>query len=87
LNSRQADQPGDGSGCVLYADGNLYFRYQNGLLALIEATPEKYNLKGTFMPPARPGAKKEAWAHPVISDGKLYLRHWDVLFCYDVKAP
>jgi outer membrane protein assembly factor BamB len=83
----QADQPGQGSGCALYADGNLYFRYQNGLMALVEATPEKYNLKGTFKPPARPGAKKEAWAHPVISDGKLYLRHWDVLYCYDVKAP
>jgi outer membrane protein assembly factor BamB len=82
----QADQPGEGSGGVLYADGNLYFRYQDGLMALVEATPEKYDLKGTFMPPARPGAKKEAWAHPVISEGKLYLRHWDVLFCYDVKA-
>jgi outer membrane protein assembly factor BamB len=83
----QADQPGAGSGCVLYADGNLYFRYQNGLMALIEATPEKYNLKGTFTPPRRAGAKKEAWAYPVISDGKLYLRHWDILFCYDGKAP
>jgi len=81
-----ADQPGKGSGCVLYADGNLYFRYENGLMALIEATPAKYNLKGTFMPPARPGAKGTAWAHPVISDGKLYLRHADVLFCYDIKA-
>lgn len=81
-----ADQPGKGSGCVLYADGNLYFRYENGLMALVEATPAKYNLKSTFMPPARPGAKQTAWAHPVISDGKLYLRHWDVLFCYDVKA-
>ncbi len=83
----QVDQPGKGSACVLYADGNLYYRYQDGLVALVEATPEKYNLKGTFMPPSRPGARKEAWGHPVISDGKLYLRHWDVLFCYDVKAP
>lgn len=82
----QADQPGEGSGCVLYADGNVYFRYQNGLMALIAATPEKYTLKSTFMPPTRDGAQKEAWAYPVISDGKLYLRHWDVLFCYDVKA-
>ncbi len=81
-----ADQPGKGSGCVLYADGHLYFRYENGLIALVEATPEKYNLKSTFTPPERPGAKGPAWAHPVISDGKLYLRHADVLFCYDVKA-
>jgi outer membrane protein assembly factor BamB len=82
-----ADQPGKGSGCVLYADGNLYFRYENGLVALVEATPEKYNLKGTFTPPARPGAKGTAWAYPVIANGKLYLRHADVLFCYDVQAP
>lgn len=81
-----ADQPGKGSGCVLYADGHLYFRYENGLVALIEATPVKYNLKGTFTPPKRPGMRGPAWAHPVICDGKLYLRHADVLFCYDVKA-
>jgi outer membrane protein assembly factor BamB len=78
--------PGKGSGCVLYADGHLYFRYENGLIALVEATPEKYNLKSTFTPPSRPGATGTAWAYPVISDGKLYLRHADVLFCYDVKA-
>ena len=81
-----ADEPGKGSGCVLYADGNLYFRYENGLVALVEATPEKYNLISTFTPPERPGATGTSWAHPVISDGKLYLRHADVLYCYDIKA-
>jgi len=81
-----ADQPGGGSGCVLYADGHLYFRYDKGVVALVEATPEKYNLKSTFTPPKRPGMKGPAWAHPVICDGKLYLRHADVLFCYDIKA-
>ena len=82
----EAKQPGKGSGCVLYADGNLYFMYEDGLVALIEATPEKYNLKCTFRLPERPTATGNAWTHPVISDGKLYLRHADVLFCYDVKA-
>ncbi len=82
----QADQPGKGSGCVLYADGHLYFLYENGVVALVEATPEKYNLKSTFTLPDRPGAKGPAWAHPVISNGRLYLRHADVLFCYDVRA-
>lgn len=81
-----ADQPGRGSGCVLYADGCLYFLYENGVVALVEATPEKYNLKGKFKLPDRPGAKGTAWAHPVVCDGKLYLRWADVLFCYDVKA-
>jgi outer membrane protein assembly factor BamB len=82
----EAKQPGKGSGCVLYADGNLYFMYEDGLVALIEATPDKYNLKSTFTLPGRPTATGNAWTHPVISDGKLYLRRGDVLFCYDVKA-
>jgi outer membrane protein assembly factor BamB len=82
-----ADQLGRGSGCVLYADGHLYFLYEDGTAVLIEATPEKYNLKGTFKLPDRPGAKGRAWSHPVISGGRLFLRYADVLFCYDVKAP
>ena len=79
-------QPGGGSGAVMYADGHLYFRYQDNTVALIEATPENYTLKSTFKLPKRPGMGGPGWAHPVIADGKLYLRHRDVLFCYDVKA-
>jgi outer membrane protein assembly factor BamB len=82
----QADQPGGGSAAVLYADGNLIFRYQDDMVALIEADPQKYNLKNTFKLPEREGAIREGWAYPVISDGRLYLRHGDVLFVYDVKA-
>ncbi len=81
-----ADQLGKGSGCVLYADGCLYFLYEDGTAVLVEATPEKYNFKGSFKLPSRPTATGTAWPYPVISDGKLYLRHADVLFCYDVKA-
>jgi len=83
----QEDQPGSGSAAVLYADGHLYFRYQDNVLALIEAHPRRYNLKSTFKLPQREGVSGPGWAHPVISDGKLYLRYADVLFCYDVKAP
>jgi outer membrane protein assembly factor BamB len=78
------DQPGGGSAAVLYADGHLYFRYQNNVMALIEANPHEYNLKSTFGLPKRDGMSGPGWAHPVIVDGKLYLRHADVLFCYDV---
>ncbi len=39
---------GTGSAAVLEADGELYFRYQDGVMALIEANPEKYVLKGKF---------------------------------------
>lgn len=82
----QKDQPGGGSAAVLYADGHLYFRYQDNVLALIEANPDSYNLKSTFKLPKRKGMSGNAWAHPVIVDGNLYLRHADVLLVYDVKA-
>jgi outer membrane protein assembly factor BamB len=79
----RAKAPERGSAAVLYADGHLVFRYDRGMVALIEATPEKFRLKGTFQPLTGEGP---AWAHLVILDGKLYLRHGDLLACYDVSA-
>jgi outer membrane protein assembly factor BamB len=74
--------PGSGSAAVTYADGHFYFRYQSGDMALIEATPDKYKLKGTFKIASRIA---ESWPHPVIAGGRLYLRDQDVLLCYDVR--
>jgi outer membrane protein assembly factor BamB len=74
--------PGDGSAAVLFADGELYFRFQNGLLALIEATPAGYHEKGRFMLPDRSGSP--SWPHPVIAHGQLFVRDQDTLLCYDV---
>jgi outer membrane protein assembly factor BamB len=78
---KQDRAPGEGSAAVVYADGNLYFRYENGIMALIEATPRRYHLQGTFRLASVKGA---SWPHPVISGGKLYLRDQDVLMCYNV---
>ena len=75
--------PGSGSAAITYADGHLIFRYQDGRLALIEATSDEYRLKGSFMPAYQQG---ESWSHPVIANGKLYLREQDKLMCYDVTA-
>lgn len=74
--------PGTGSAAILYADGKLIFRYQNGTVALIAATPDEYRLLGEFKPAYK---KKESWSHPVIYDGRLYLREQDKLMCYDVR--
>ena len=73
---------GSGSAAVLYADGHLYFRYQNGVMALIEATPRRYHLKSSFK---LASVRAESWPHPVIADGRLLLRDQEVLMCYDVK--
>ncbi len=74
---------GTGSAAVVYADGNLYFRYQNGVMVLIEATPTGYSEKGSFTIPDVAGP---SWPHPVVVGGRLYLREQDNLFVYDVKA-
>lgn len=74
---------GGGSAAISYADGHLYFRYQNGVMMLIEATPEGYREKGSF---TIPNVAQFSWSHPVISEGRLYLREQDELHCYDISA-
>jgi outer membrane protein assembly factor BamB len=74
---------GTDSAAVAYADGRLYFRYQNGLMVLVDATPEGYRERGSFM---IPDVERQSWPHPVIIGGRLYLREQDNLFCYDVRA-
>jgi outer membrane protein assembly factor BamB len=76
--------PGEGSAAVTYADGHLYFRFQNGVMALVEATPDKYQEISTFR---IPNAGSPSWAHPVVTGGRLYLREQDTLWCYSVKQP
>lgn len=76
-----------GKGSILYADGHLYLREEDkgkSSIVLIEATPAGYKEKGRFEQPNHSG--KEAWPHPVIANGKLYLRDQELLFCYDVKS-
>ncbi|HZL88120.1 MAG TPA: PQQ-binding-like beta-propeller repeat protein [Pirellulaceae bacterium] len=75
--------PGGGSAAVVYADGNFYFRYQDGIMALIEANPQEYKLNGKFKIKTH---NDNSWPHPVIAGGKLYLRDQDDLLCYDIKA-
>jgi outer membrane protein assembly factor BamB len=71
------------SAAIAYADGHLYFRYQKGLVVLVEATPEGYRERGSFR---IPDVSMPSWPHPVITGGRLYLREQNTLFCYDVKA-
>jgi hypothetical protein len=71
-----------GSAAVTYADGNLYFRYDNGWVELVPADPEEYKVVSTFKPPT---VVPPCWAHPVVAGGRLYLRDRDILYCYDVK--
>jgi len=71
-------------GSVAVADGRIYYRTEDGTLLLIEPNPTEYVERGRFDQPDR--RRPPAWAHPVVANGKLYVRDQDLLLCYDVKA-
>jgi outer membrane protein assembly factor BamB len=74
---------GTGSAAVLYADNRLYFRYQNGVVLLLEAKPTGYSEKGSF---TIPEVSHPSWPHLVVADGRLYVREQDSLYVYDVRS-
>jgi outer membrane protein assembly factor BamB len=78
-----------GAGAVCYADGRIYVHCESGKVALVEATPDGFNEKGSFTPSDLPkrlrGAMEKAWSYPVVANGKLYIRDLEMLWCYDVK--
>jgi outer membrane protein assembly factor BamB len=78
-----------GTASLCYADGRLYLHGENGQVALAETSPEGYREKGHFTPPDQPGranAMEKPWAHPVVANGRLYLRDHSRVWCYDVSS-
>src|SRR5262249_53514505 len=78
------------SGSITYAEGHLYcFGQTTGTVVRIEASPKGWTEKGRLTIPQQ--TKRRApdgriWTHPVIANGKLYLRDQDLMFCYDLSA-
>ena len=71
-------------GALLMADGRLYLRAEAGTMVLIQPSRDRLIEHGRFEQPDRSGSP--AWAHPIVANGKLYVRDQNQLFCYDVKA-
>ncbi|MDA7934610.1 PQQ-binding-like beta-propeller repeat protein [Akkermansiaceae bacterium] len=89
---RKWNESGNGiqKGAVHYADGMLYCVDESeGSVFLAVATPDGYSEKGRFPIPKetklREGTNGKVWTHPVVLNGKLYLRDQDLVFCFDVK--
>lgn len=78
-----------GKGAIAYADNRLYCQGEgDGRLILIDASPTGWKTHGEFT--ISPQTKKRnpkgrIWTHPVICDGKLYLRDQEYILCYDIK--
>ncbi len=83
-NERDADKRRVTKGSVAFADGRIYYRAEEGPVILIEPSRKEYLERGRFTQPDR--TDKPAWAHPVVANGRLYIRDQDALYCYDVKA-
>ena len=75
---------GVGQGAIHYADGLIYgLSEKNRTAILLKPDPEKYVELGRFQLPNDPDGM--SWAHPVVAGGRLYLRHAQYLYCYDVS--
>jgi outer membrane protein assembly factor BamB len=69
-------------GSIITADNRLYcYEEKRGFLALVDPNPEDFSIISKFR--IREGSGPH-WAHPAISDGKLIVRHGDVLMLYDI---
>lgn len=78
-----------GKGSITYADGHfICYEEKSGNVAVIKATDSKWEEVGTMKLPKRsktPKGQGQIWAHPVVAHGKLFLRDFDYLFCFDLK--
>jgi outer membrane protein assembly factor BamB len=79
-----------GKGSLTCADGHLYcFDEKDGTVALVAPDPaKKWDEKGRFSIPQKSDQRKpqaRIWTHPVVSNGRLYLRDQELIFCYDVR--
>ena len=71
-----------GKGPLAFADGMLYLYSEKGDVVLVKPNPQKFEPVSSFSIKEGSG---QHWAHPVIKDGRLYIRHGDALMVYDIR--
>lgn len=76
-------------GAIGYADGRFYCVGENtGDVVLVEPSTEQWKEHGRFTLEPQSKLRKpkgKIWTHPVLCDGRLYLRDQELLYCYDVS--
>ena len=75
---------GVGEGSLTCADGMLYTLNEHRKVGLVRPAPAGLDLISQFQIPA--GGEGPTWAHPVVCGGRLYIRHGDRLYAYDVGS-
>jgi outer membrane protein assembly factor BamB len=69
-------------GNIIMADGRMYCYSEKGEMALVSADPSSFTVLSSFKVPL---GSDQHWAHPVINNGKLYIRHGDALMAFKIK--
>lgn len=74
---------GKSKGSIIAADGMLYcYDERRGAVGLVNPTPEKFDVVSEFRITKGEGPH---WAHPVIDNGILYIRHGNALMAYKIR--
>jgi outer membrane protein assembly factor BamB len=71
-----------GKGSLICADGKLYCYSEQGELAMMKPLATEFKVLGKANVSLGSGTH---WAHPVINEGKLYIRHGSALIAYKIK--
>ena len=71
-----------GKSNIIYADGMLYCYSDKGEMFLVKPNPEKMEVVSSFKITL---GTNQHWAHPVIYQGVLYVRHGDALMAYKIR--
>jgi outer membrane protein assembly factor BamB len=71
-----------GKGSVVFADERLYLYSEGGVVGLAEANPAGYREHGRFRIQS---GDLPTWSHPIVSNGKLFIRDQDTIYAYDVR--
>ncbi len=71
-----------GKGSMVFADGRLYLYSEQGVVGLAEPDPAGYKEHGRFQ--IKPG-NLPTWSHPIVANGRLFIREQDNIYAFDVR--
>ncbi len=77
------NRPDFAKSSLTWAEGLVYAVDNRGRVRLLDVGPGKCDVAGEFR---LPKAKGELLSHPVVCGGRLYIRWWDKLHVFDVRA-
>lgn len=70
-------------GNIIYADGMFYIYSERGQVGLVKPDTKKFDVVSSFKIKNGSG---QHWAHPVIRNGRLYVRHGEILNIYNIAG-